>query len=293
VHQFGADVVFTPAGTATPGLRVPQVVFAQNPWSLVSGIVRTPPQRLKAGLQRRAYREAMKTARVMVFNSRYMRRAYRENAGRRERESVIVYQGIDEKTRRAAESARNVISRKRFQMLCVSAMAPHKNAETLVEAAALVRDRHRVPATVVFVGAWPDAAYAARIRALVQRRGLGGRVTFAGHVSKAELHRRYAESRVFCLLSRCESFGIPAVEAQAFGTPVVGGRCCAVPEVCGKGGVYPPPGDAAAAARCLAELLTDDDRWRRLSDAARRNANRFRWSDCSRPLVEIFNTIGG
>jgi glycosyltransferase involved in cell wall biosynthesis len=129
------------------------------------------------------------------------------------------------------------------------------------------------------------------IRSLVGELNLNGAVQFKGHVSQEELYRYYAESRVFCLMSTCESFGIPAVEAQAFGTPVVSSNCCAIPEVCGEGGMYLEPGDHDSVAAQIARLLTNDDSWTQLSQAAKRNAERYRWDICSWPLLKIFDVI--
>ena len=89
-------------------------------------------------------------------------------------------------------------------------------------------------------------------------------------------------------MSWCESFGIPAVEAQAFGTPVISSNCCAIPEVCGNGGVYPEPGDYQSVATKMARLLTDDNEWAQLSEAAIQNSEKYRWDLCSKPLMRIF-----
>jgi glycosyltransferase involved in cell wall biosynthesis len=284
-RRVAADRVFTPSGTVVPGLNLPQVSFAQNPWSLVPGLMRTPTERLKAWLQRNAYRVAMEQARVMVFNSEYMRGAYRANAGGRERgRSEVVYQAIDDATHEAAAAARDVAVRRPNAILTVSVMAPHKGVETVVAALALVR-QGGVPAELQLAGAWPDRGYERRIRSLVSELGLEDAVHILGHVPSDTLHRLYAEARVFCLMSRCESFGIPAVEAQAFGTPVVSSLCCAIPEVCGAGGRYTAPGNVAGVAQALLDLLTDDRAWRGLSSSARANAARFRWDECSRPLA--------
>ncbi len=292
VSRLGADLVFTPAGTAVPGLAVPQVVFAQNPWCLVPGVARRPGERLKASLQRRAYREAMRVATTMVFNSEYMRTAYRANAGFTESRSEIVHQAVDDETHAAAARSRSAEHRRPLQIVSVSAMAAHKGVETLVSALAILRRTHGIAAELALVGEWPDRTYERRMRALVQSVGLGDRVVFAGRVPLPDLHRHYAEARVFCLMSRCESFGIPAVEAQAFGTPVVSSNCCAIPEICGDGGVYPEPGDAAGTAAQLARLLTDEPHWQRVSTAAVRNADKYRWDACARPFPRIFDDAG-
>ena len=241
---------------------------------------------LKAWLQRRAYRRAMRAAAVMAFNSRYMQEAYRANAGFAEKRGLVVPQAADEATReRAAAGQRH--SRSPNLILGVSVMAPHKNIEALARDYAEVRAR-RAEARHVLAGSWPDAAYERKIRALIEELGLREAVEFAGFVSRAQLDGLYAAARVFCLMSRCESFGIPAIEAQLFGTPVVSSSVCAIPEICGEGGFFRDPDDVAGIAAALRTLIEDEAEWRKRSDLARSNAARFAWSRCSQPLVDLF-----
>lgn len=289
IRRLKACAYFTPSGIAASPLGVPQLVFAQNPWALVPAArrLRDAP---KAWLQRRAYRRSMRTADVLVFNSSYMQQAYRENASCRERRGLIVYQAVDDETRLRAGPMAGM-PRKPRQVLCVSVMAPHKNVETLLRAFA--RLRAACPeAGLVLAGSWPDPAYERRIRALAEKLELGDSVAFAGFVERRRLEELYAESRVFCLMSRCESFGIPAIEAQLFGTPVVSSTVCAIPEICGDGGVFFDPDDVPGVAAALQRLLTDELEWSRCSSRARRNAARFVWSGCSRPLVELVARTG-
>ena len=285
-RRLGASVYFTPSGFAAHlPADVAQVVFCQNPWALVPA-ARRRRDFLKAWLQRRAYRRAMRVAAVLVFNSRYMQEAYRANAGFQEKRGLVVYQAPDDATRGRA-AALSDLPRRPGQIVCVSAMGRHKNAEAVVRALRGVRES-RPEARLVFAGAWPDAAYAREIRALVSALGLQDAVEFKGHLPRAELDRLYAESRVFCLPSRCESFGIPAVEAQLFGTPVVGANGCAMPEIGGAGGFFRDPDDLEGLAAALRALIEDDAEWQRRSVLARQNADRFAWSRVSRPLVDLF-----
>ena len=284
LKKHGAGLYFTPSGIAAhvpAGVR--QIVFCQNPWALVPA-ARRRRDFAKAGLQRRAYRRTMRAADVMVFNSRYMQAAYRANAGREEKRGLVVYQAAEDATRARAAAAD--VPRQPNQILCVSVMGPHKNVETLVRALREVRaacpDAH-----LLLAGSWPDPAYERNVRRLVAALGLGAAVEFAGFVARERLDRLYAESRVFCLMSRCESFGIPALEAQLFGTPVVSSAVCAIPEICGAGGWFRAPDDVAGVAAALRTLLADEAEWQRLSAAARANAARFAWRECSRPLAAL------
>ena len=290
MRRCGVDLYFTPNGMVLPRSPVPQASLAQNPWCLTPSIHRTFTERCKARLQRAAYRRAFTGADTMVFNSRHMEELYRRNAaGSTPRRVCIAYQGIDDATHEAAEHTTAV--RDDWMIVSVSVMAHWKGSETLVSATKLLRERE-VPAKLRLVGPWPDPEYEARIRTHIRDLGLEGVVEITGMVSVDDLRAAYATAKAFCLMSRCESFGIPAVEAQAFGTPVVGSDICAMPEVCGAGGVFGPPGDVETTANRLQRLLTDADHWSQLSRAARENAAKYRWSECSRPLLSLFQING-
>lgn len=289
LRRSGVGLYFSPNGMILPRSPAPQAALAQNPWCLTPSIHRTSGERWKGRLQRAAYRRAYSDADLMAYNSRHMQELYRRNAGGRNAcRSCIAYQGIDDSTHDAAAAAAGRVVRDDWTIVSVSAMAHWKGIETLVRALKLLRDRG-VPARLRLVGPWPDPAYAAGIRRQVARLELVNAVDITGLLPTDELLNCYATARVYCLMSRCESFGIPAIEAQAFGTPVVGSDVCAMPEVGGAGGDYCTPECAASTARLLERMLTDAGHWEEKSCAARANAARFRWSECSRPLLSLLD----
>lgn len=282
------DLVFSPAGMLSTGVSRPQIVLAQNPWPLLTKMARGMG-RIKPLLQRCAYAHAQKTAALMVFNSHYMKDLYRDRFGPARR-SVVAYQGVDESFF-AASTASDHEPRPPL-VLSVSVMARHKAIEVLVAAFALVVAQ--VPqARLVLAGDWPDAVYRDEISTQILEMGLSDRVEILGHVEPTELLALYREACVFCLPSRCESFGIPAVEAQVFGTPSVVADGTAAPEVTGAGSLVVAQDDVAALANALARLLTDDALWLELSAHARSNAGRFHWRDCSAPLLDAIGTLAG
>lgn len=283
------DLVFTPSGTVLARCPAPQVSLALNPWCMVPEVHRGFAERRKAAFQRRAYGQAVRKAALMCYTSEYLQGLYRANAGGTvERAGRIVYCAADEEVREYADRAGLSTARQPDLIVSVSAMAPWKGADVLVDALALLH-RRKLRARLCLVGPWPDQEYERSVRAKIAALGLGQYVTVAGRVTKEELCRHLAEARVFCLMSRCESFGIPAVEAQVFGTPVVGSSTCAMPEIGGAGGLFCDPDDVSQTAAHLGRMLEDGPYWQEVSDRARQNAGRFRWEKVSRPLLDMFS----
>jgi glycosyltransferase involved in cell wall biosynthesis len=291
LREIGADLLLSTSGAVVPFAGVPQIVLAQNPWCFVPQFHRSLADRVKALLQRAGYRRAQRTAEAVFYLSDYVGAAYRANAGAAARHGATLYVGIDDAMFDKAVRRPSFVDRA-LEIVTVSVMTPHKAIEDLVATLAVLH-RRGVAARLALVGPWSDAGYRAAIERRVREHGLDAFVTVTGGVDEASLVEHYRRARAFALLSRCESFGIPSVEAQVFGTPTVVANACAQPEVAGPGGVVAPVGDAERTADALAALLTDERAWERASVAAIANAERFRWNRVSTPLVDYLLTLPG
>ncbi len=289
LERSGADIYLSPSGGWVSGLSCPQYTLALNPWAMVATGSRGVAENIKAWLQRRGYRQAIKRIDGIGYGSMHMRDLYRANAGgKQEKRSAIVYPALPSDELSAMDVLwRKDLPRDTHQILCVSHMAPHKDIETLLQALKLLRETYQVPATLRLVGRWSHIQYKRKIDMFVRELALGQAVTMDGFLSRHDLLHAYRHAKVYCLLSRSESFGIPSVEAQRLGTPVVAAHGSAASEVCGDGGMYVDAGDAEGAATCLARLLTDDDYWQNMSVAARKNAQRFEYAKTVRPLLAL------
>ena len=132
--------------------------------------------------------------------------------------------------------------------------------------------------------AWTlDVAGDGEARGEVERlfANLGSRVAFHGALDGAALAPLYGAADLLVWPAVNEAYGMALLEAQAFGCPVLAGRCGGVASVVrdGETGVLAPPGDAAAFADTLRGLLRDGARSRQLGDAARAFVTRERGLD--------------
>lgn len=291
VRNQKADLMLTVSGAITPNCPVPQVTLCQNPWCFRPSAQKNWQERLKAALQRLGYRKAFRKAEMLIYLSAHLQDLYRTaNTDCREKNSAVAWVGLNEDTIMTARDLADT-PREPFSIVSVSAMACWKGAETLVQAVRRLRDRD-LPATLKLVGPWPDAAYEQRIRDLIQKFQLQDSVRILGKVSDEDLHRYYATSQVFCLMSSCESFGIPAAEAMAFGTPIVSTNCCAIAEVCEGAGQFGPVNDPEWTANALDTALTDNAQWAAWSQAAIQRAEALTWENCAQAFKRIPELVG-
>jgi glycosyltransferase involved in cell wall biosynthesis len=99
-----------------------------------------------------------------------------------------------------------------------------------------------------------------------------GRTAYLGELALAEVAQAYAASDLCVWPAVNEAYGMAMLEAEAAGLPVVSCALRGVPDVIehGRTGLLAPPGDGAALAALVRELLLDSDRCRAMGSAAAR-----------------------
>jgi glycosyltransferase involved in cell wall biosynthesis len=175
-------------------------------------------------------------------------------------------------------------------LLSVGVYGPHKGyAEAFEVVDELARRGH--PHRLKVVGTltpWRRG----RIAALLEDRTHADRVDLLGFVPDDELRALYAGATALIVTSRCEGFGLPAVEAMATGTPVVSFSNTALTEVIDGGGALVGDGDVAAMSAELAALIDDRSRWLALSEHGMARAKAFDWNDVAIRYADIYREAG-
>ena len=102
----------------------------------------------------------------------------------------------------------------------------------------------------------------------------------------------YSEAEVAVVPSLYEGFSLPAIEAMACGVPLVTTTGGALPEVVGSpgdGAMMVPPGDPAALAQQIIDVLNDDELRARLGERGRRRVlDRFTWRKTAEGTAEQY-----
>jgi glycosyltransferase involved in cell wall biosynthesis len=211
---------------------------------------------------------------AVLTTSAYCRAAIRRHYRIPAQEIRLVPEGID-LPRWQSVIAREPRASDGATILCVARQYPRKHVADLLRALPLVRARAR-NARAIIAGDGPEHA---ALLALAAELRLGDAVTFTGALPDAELERLYRRADVFCLPSVQEGFGIVFLEAMACGLPVVATDSAAIPEVVphGRAGLLVPPGDVAALAGALAELLASDERRAAYGAFGQQHVRQFDW----------------
>ncbi|HYT92188.1 MAG TPA: glycosyltransferase [Gemmataceae bacterium] len=167
-------------------------------------------------------------------------------------------------------------------------LSPEKGFGVLVEAATAVTRADRDVGFVLF----GDGPLRETLARQIAQRGLAERFVLAGF--RTDLGRFLPHCDLVALPSYTEGLPVIVLEAFAAGVPVVATAVGGTPEVIeeGQSGYLVPPGDAAALARRLSDLLGSDSERRAMGARGRQRVQeQFTFAAQARRYQELFETL--
>ncbi len=180
------------------------------------------------------------------------------------------------------------------RLLCVGAFLPHKGQHLAIAAfERLLADHPEVAAgaTLTLRGHPADSSYHAFVRATAGASVAAKAIRFTDYDPAASPRTRYADADLLLQLSAYEGFGLPPLEAQALGLPVV---CADIPvfrEVLGDGALFVDRSDPDAIASAVASLVANAALRDSVTSRGRANAATFSWSRTAGETLELYREV--
>ena len=131
----------------------------------------------------------------------------------------------------------------------------------------------KIPSILVLVGEGPEKEKAEQ---LAKELEIYDRIRFLGNA--VELNTIYCYSDLFLLPSEKESFGLAALEAMAFGTPVISSNTGGLPEVNKHGfsGYLSNVGDVNSMIEYSVNILHDKEQLQKFKQNAKEHSEQFK-----------------
>jgi glycosyltransferase involved in cell wall biosynthesis len=176
-------------------------------------------------------------------------------------------------------------------VLYIGTIQPRKNLVRLAQAYARLVRTEAVEWDLVLAGGlgWRSDEVVGGIDAL----GLPDRIHCLGYVPESDLAALLQGARLFCYVSLFEGFGLPLLEAQAAGVPVMTANNSSLPEVAGDAAILVDPTDVDAIADAMLRLSRDEALRRDLIAKGYVNVARFSWHKAARETLAVLLRAAG
>ena len=282
------DFVLPPTGRTPALLTVHDLSFLRVPEHFVPGF--------RNYLERAVSRGVSKACHILA-DSKSTRDDLLELLGVSHDRITVIYPGVEARFTRIDEADILAGVTRRYRLpsrfiLGLGTLQPRKNFDGLIRAfrsltAGAAGAEHFADLHLV-IGGGAGWMYENMLKQ-VKHTGLEGRVHFPGYVKDEDLPGLYTLAAVLAFPSWYEGFGLPVLEAQACGTPVVAANNSSLPEVVGSGGVLVDPSDTEELACALSRVLVDNRCRARLISAGHEQAAKFTWEKAAAQLLTAYH----
>jgi glycosyltransferase involved in cell wall biosynthesis len=290
VKKNGVSAVLQLNGMVIPNLRVPTFTLFGDPSPYQANVIGDRFNHwVLAALKRREQRRAVRRASFMGWTSAYMRDLVCERIGNVPANSEVLHNGISEAYRKRVANPLPAWSSRDMEILTVSNVMPHKRQWLVIDALAELRRRPGFESARYRIVGECDARSLRELQKRARRLGLEDAVIFDGRVPQDVLEKRLAAARVHAFMSVCECFGLPPVEAMAFGTPSIVADCCSAREIYGDAVEYCPPDDLASLVDALARVMTSEPRAEELRRLGKERVLLYSWRATAARVASVLD----
>lgn len=277
LHQ--PDVLFIP-------VHVLPLVHPQNSVVTIHGLEYEyypemyPWQHLK--YLRWSTKYALKNARKIIAVSENTKKDLVELYGGDPDKITVIHHGFRNKNTPESE---NDFQPTKPYILFIGGLGPKKNVQGLIRAFNLLKEKYDLPHQLILVG--PRRHNFDRfIKPLIK-----GDVIEKGYVSEQEKWSLLRNADLFVLPSFYEGFGMPILEAQAVGCPVITSNVSSMPEVAGQGAILIEPKNIEQIAQAMYKVIKYSQFKNDLIAKGYENVKRFSWQKCASQTLQILTNL--
>ncbi|EKD58580.1 MAG: group 1 glycosyl transferase [uncultured bacterium] len=201
----------------------------------------------------------------------------------------VIYEGYAQESRIMNQESREIskfmIHDSRF-IAFIGRVEQRKNISKVVEAFELLKEKYETEHRLVLAGR-PGYGYE-NIKFQISNSKFCDDIIELGYIGEEEKWELLKNADAFLFPTLYEGFGIPILEAQSVGCPVIASGNSSIPEVAGKSALLVDPDSAEEIAENIHELLSNNDFKNAIIQKGLENVKRFSWEKCAREIGLLF-----
>ncbi len=170
-------------------------------------------------------------------------------------------------------------------LLFIGRLEKRKNIEGIIEAYRILKEKYNIPHSLVLAGS-PGYGYE-RIKHKVESIKYKDEIIFLGFIKEEEKYKLIKNADIFLFPTFYEGFGLPILEAQSLGVPVVTSNVSSLPEVGGDSVAYATPTEPISIADSIYKIISDENFRNAIIEKGFKNVKRFSWEKCAKEIAEV------
>ena len=184
-------------------------------------------------------------------------------------------------------------------LLFIGRLEERKNICGVIDAFEILKEKYNIPHSLVLAG---NPGYGwEKIRFKIFESRFKNDIKLKGFVNDSEKYNLLKNADVFLFPSFYEGFGLPILEAQSLGTPVVTSNVSSIPEVTACchfsldvgssdykcSALLVDPKSSEEIAKATYKLISDEKFRNNMINMGFENVKRFSWEKCAKEIGEL------
>jgi glycosyltransferase involved in cell wall biosynthesis len=170
-------------------------------------------------------------------------------------------------------------------LLFIGRLEERKNIIGIVKAFEILKEKYHIEHKLVLAGRGGHGFK--NIEEMINDSKYAEDIIQLGFVPDENKFELIAQADIFLFPTFYEGFGIPILEAQSVGVPVVTSSVSSMPEVAGESAILVDPRRPDRIASGVQGLLSNKSLRDAIIEKGHVNARRFSWDDCAQNLANI------
>ncbi len=172
-------------------------------------------------------------------------------------------------------------------LLFIGRLEERKNIIGIIKSFEILKEKYKVPHKLVLAG---RCGYGfSKIEVAIKSSKYNSEIVQLGFVRDEDKFDLIADSDVFMFPTFYEGFGIPVLEAQSVGVPVITSNLSSMPEVVGDSAILVDPQDSDCIAERIYELISNKSLRDDIIKRGYENVTKFSWEKCAKEIAEVIN----
>jgi len=225
---------------------------------------------------------------VSNFSKKELVKLYKINHNKIE----VIYEGVPEMEEVNEKEIKDILSKFKINkpyFFYVGNWRPRKNLPGLIKAFKLFKEKNKLEYLLV-IGGRKDKRFL-NLEKEIKNHQLEERIILTDTLTQKEVSALYRKAIALTFPSYYEGFGLPVLEAQSLGVPVLTSNTSSLPEIAGKAALYINPYEIKDIAKGIERIAFDEKLRENLIKNGYENIKRFSWRKAAQQLLNIFHSL--
>jgi len=199
----------------------------------------------------------------------------------------VIYEGTDlvQTSKFKVQSFISKLKVEKPYLLFIGRLEKRKNIEGILETYKILKEKYKIPHKLILAGkpGYGHENIMYKASCIKDKKD----IIIPGFIKDEEKLELIKNADVFLFPTLYEGFGLPILEAQVLGVPVVTSNISSLPEVGGDSVVYVNSHKPEEIAKATFKLIQDKDLREDMVKKGYENIKRFSWEKCADEISEV------